>query len=109
MFNIIVVPITSGLITGAINATITAGLAYPALYNNSTVEVPAIILYGTTTDDDDKLPYLIQLAGVGKVTEQVTRVVSHSVQNDPHLSQSRKRKKISNQMRQPSAKRKADA
>lgn len=73
------VPITGGLITGTLNATITAGLAYPATYKNSTIEVPAIILYGTTTtttDDDDKLPYLIQLAGVGKLTEQMTRVVS---------------------------------
>lgn len=69
----IVEPITGGRITGAINATVQAGLAYPAIYENSTVEVPAIILYGTT---HDKVPYLTQLFGVGKPTEQVVRVVS---------------------------------
>ena len=65
-------PITGGIITGAFNASIQAGLAYPILYSNRTVEVPAIIVYGTT---DDKEPYLIQLEGVGKLTGQATRVV----------------------------------
>ena len=65
-------PITSGTINGAINATIQAGLAYPAFYENRTVEVPEIILYGTTLD---KVPYLIQLSGVGKLTGQMTRLV----------------------------------
>lgn len=66
-------PITGGNITGAINATVQAGLAYPALYQNSTLEVPAIILYGTTYD---KVPYLIQISGTGKLAGQETRVVS---------------------------------
>ena len=66
-------PITGGTIKGAFNSTIQAGLAYPALYENTTIEVPSIILYGTT---HDKEPYLIQLSGVGKVTGQETRVVS---------------------------------
>ena len=66
-------PITGGIITGALNATIQAGLAYPILNDNRTVEVPAIIVYGST---EDREPYLIQLAGVGKLTGQATRVVS---------------------------------
>ena len=66
-------PITGGTITGALNATVQAGLAYPAVYENSTVEVPAILLYETT---HDKVPYLIQISGVGKLTAQVARVVS---------------------------------
>ena len=66
-------PITGGTITGFLNATVESGLAYPALIQNSTVEVPAIILYGTT---HDKVPYLIQLAGIGKPTDQVATVVS---------------------------------
>lgn len=79
------VPITGGTISGAINATISAGLAYPAVYSHGNgnrnssveVEVPAIILYGTT--EEEKVPYLIQLSGVGKLTAQVTRVVSPSM------------------------------
>lgn len=66
-------PITGGVITGAINATVRAGLAYPVLYDNGTVEVPAIILYGTT---HDMVPYLIQLSGIGKLPGQIARVVS---------------------------------
>ena len=41
------------------------------------VEVPAILLYGTT--DEDAEPYLIQLFGVGPVKGQVTRAVSGAV------------------------------
>ena len=66
-------PITGGIITGAINATVQAGLAYPVLYGNGTVEVPAIILYGVT---HDRVPYLIQLSGIGRLAGQIARVVS---------------------------------
>ncbi|KAM0798526.1 hypothetical protein BDR22DRAFT_891320 [Usnea florida] len=68
---ILVEPIAGGAITGFLNATVESGLAYPTLIQNSTVEVPEIILYGTT---DDKVPYLIQLSGIGKPTDQVARV-----------------------------------
>ena len=70
---ILVQPITGGAITGFLNATVESGLAYPTLVQNSTVEIPEIILYGTT---NDKVPYLIQLSGIGKPTDQVARVVS---------------------------------
>ena len=73
MTYILVEPIAGGAITGFFNATVESGLAYPTLIQNSTVEVPEIILYGTT---DDKVPYLIQLCGIGKPTDQVARVVS---------------------------------
>ena len=66
-------PIIGGVISGAFNATIQAGLAYPILYDERSVEVPAIIVYGATSDRE---PFLIQLDGVGKVTGQATRVVS---------------------------------
>ena len=69
---VLVQPITGGAITGFLNATVEAGLAYPSLIQNSSVEVPEIILYGTTYD---KVPYLIQLSGIGKPTDQVATVV----------------------------------
>ena len=65
--------IKGGIIRGDINATVQAALAYPAVHENSTVEVPAIILYETP---HDKVPYLIQIAGSGRLQGQRARVVS---------------------------------
>ena len=59
--------------TGAINAAVQAGFAYPALFYNNTVEIPAIILYGTTYDE---VSYLIQISGTGKPTGQRAKEVS---------------------------------
>lgn len=71
-------PITGGTIRSAINVTVQAGLAYPAVYENSQVEVPAIKLYEKT---HDKMPNLIRIAGMGKMEGQVARMVSPAYQS----------------------------
>ena len=69
-------PITNGVITGVFNGSVSAGLAYPALYGqgNGTVEVPFIILWGKTRGEG--MAFLVRLEGVGKVAGQAARVVS---------------------------------
>ena len=67
-------PITGGVFSSAtLNATVFGGEAYPALYNNQTVQVAEIRIYGNTSDD---VPFFIQEAGVGAPTAQFTRIVS---------------------------------
>jgi hypothetical protein len=66
-------PILSGTVSGpAINATITAGLALPALYNNQTLQVPVIDLYGHTSDG---VSFSIHEVGIGTPSGQVSRIV----------------------------------
>ena len=69
----IVEPIIGGTLFGVINATIEGGVAYPQDFDNGTVSVPQIILYGTTSDNSS---FLIQEAGVGSLAHQNTRIVS---------------------------------
>ncbi|MCJ1380432.1 hypothetical protein MMC17_003535 [Xylographa soralifera] len=65
-------PISGGNITGpAINGTITSGLAYPPVYNNGTLQVAEILVYGTTTDG---YPFFVQEAGIGSNAQQITRI-----------------------------------
>lgn len=74
MLTALVEPITSGTLTGpAINATIFGGTAYPTFYNNQTVEVPTLFIYGNTTDG---YPFLAKGEGVGVATGQIVRIVS---------------------------------
>ena len=69
-------PTLGGNLTGPmINGTITGGLAYPTLYNNSTIEVAQILVYGVTSDG---YPFLVQEAGIGSTSSQITRIVSMS-------------------------------
>lgn len=70
---IAVEPITSGKISGcAVNGTIQSGFAYPSLYNNKTLDVPSIALYGTTSDNQT---FYVSEMGVGTLSGQVTRIV----------------------------------
>ena len=66
-------PIIGGDLSGAINATIKGGLAYPEILVNGTVDIPQIIIYGTTEDNSS---FLIQEDGIGKLPHQNTRIVS---------------------------------
>lgn len=71
----LVEPLVGGNITGpAVNATVTGGIAYPPVYNNGTLEVPQILVWGTTTDG---YPFFVQEMGIGSITQQVTRLVSN--------------------------------
>jgi hypothetical protein len=62
-------------ITGRINATVTGGIAYSAVYtvDNSTFEVPAINLYGVT---DDGFPFVLAESGIGGPNGVFTSLVS---------------------------------
>ncbi|KAL8829802.1 MAG: hypothetical protein Q9191_001805 [Dirinaria sp. TL-2023a] len=64
-------PIIGGTLSGVINATIEGGVAYPQVFENGTVSVPQIILYGTTSDNSS---FLVQEAGVGSLAHQNTRI-----------------------------------
>jgi hypothetical protein len=67
-------PIVSGTVSGpAVNGTIQGGLAHPSIYNNETLQVPVIDLYGVTTDG---MSFYIHETGVGDPAAQVTRIVS---------------------------------
>lgn len=67
-------PITNGTISGpAINATIKAGIAYPQIVQNGSVQVAQIVAYGTA---DDGVPFTITETGIGNQQAQVTRIVS---------------------------------
>ena len=67
-------PILNGTVSGPyINATITSGLAAPEIYNNGTLQVAVIDLYGITTDG---YPLHIHETGIGSPSAQVTRIVS---------------------------------
>ena len=66
-------PITNGTVTGpSINATIIGGIATPAVYNNMTLQVPKIQVWGLTSDG---VSFVINELGVGKPKGQVTRIV----------------------------------
>ena len=67
-------PITNGTISGpAINATIKAGIAYPQVLQNGTVQIAQIVAFGTA---DDGVPFTITETGIGNQQAQVTRIVS---------------------------------
>lgn len=67
-------PITNGTISGpAINATIKAGIAYPQVVQNGSVQIAQIVAYGTA---DDGVPFTITETGIGNQQAQVTRIVS---------------------------------
>ena len=69
-------PITGGTVFGsAINGTIESGFAHPPIYENGTLQVPIIDLYGTT---DDGQAFYIHEEGIGSNAAQVTRIVSLS-------------------------------
>ena len=57
----------------AINATILDGFSHSPLYNNGTLQVPVIDVYGTTHDG---AAYYIHEEGIGSNAAQVTRIVS---------------------------------
>jgi hypothetical protein len=66
-------PITGGTVSGpAINGTIKSGFAHPPIYENGTLQVAIIDVYGTT---DDGQAFHIHEEGVGTNPEQVTRIV----------------------------------
>lgn len=66
-------PIPNGTVAGPyINGTILGGLASPSIYNNQTLQVPVINIYGVT---DDGYPFYIHETGIGLPTAQVTRIV----------------------------------
>ncbi len=77
----VIVPeqILNGTVTGpAINGTITAGLAFPSVYKNGTIQAPLIEVYGVT---DDGVALYIKETGVGSPTGQMTRIVSLNSQS----------------------------
>ncbi|KAJ9130635.1 hypothetical protein NKR19_g9813 [Coniochaeta hoffmannii] len=66
-------PIANGTISGpAINATIKAGIAYPQVLQNGTVQIAQILAYGTA---DDGVPFTITETGIGNQQAQVTRIL----------------------------------
>ncbi|KAI9814192.1 MAG: hypothetical protein M1827_003358 [Pycnora praestabilis] len=69
---LIIEPILGGSITGpVINGTILGGLAYPPVYNNDTLQVPQITVYGKTNDG---FAFLVEESGIGTNSQQVTRL-----------------------------------
>ncbi|CAO2657787.1 Nn.00g039130.m01.CDS01 [Neocucurbitaria sp. VM-36] len=65
-------PIINGTVSGAaINATITGGIATPSVYENGTLQVPAIQAWGITSDG---FGVVINELGVGVPKGQVTRI-----------------------------------
>ncbi|MCJ1481731.1 hypothetical protein MMC06_001890 [Schaereria dolodes] len=68
----LVEPLTNGTIVGAINGTIQGGLAYPQRYNNNTLSVPNLEIYGTTVD---RYPFFVTAseAGFGDAQSQIIR------------------------------------
>ncbi|TVY14993.1 hypothetical protein LARI1_G006931 [Lachnellula arida] len=64
--------IAGGGITGdAVNGTIISGFAYPSLYNNKTLDVPSIVLFGRT---DDNQTFYVSESGVGTMAAQITQI-----------------------------------
>ena len=70
-------PVTGGNITGAINATVSGGFAYPPAVANETIELVEFGIYGTTTDGYD---FYVSANGVGPILGplQYARLVSSS-------------------------------
>lgn len=67
-------PIAGGSVTGsAVNGTIQGGFAHPPIYNNGTLQVAEIDVYGVTSDGQ---AFYIHEEGVGSNSAQVTRIVS---------------------------------
>lgn len=65
-------PISSGVVSGPlINATVQGGLAVPYVYNNQTLQVPRISIYGITSDGRS---FFVEEAGIGRPNGQVTRI-----------------------------------
>lgn len=66
-------PITGGSVSGqGINGTIQGGFAHPAVYENGTLQVPVIDVYGVSEDGES---FYIYETGVGSIAAQVTRIV----------------------------------
>lgn len=67
-------PIIGGRISGpAINATVKGGVAYPNVFDNGNLQDAFITTYGTTREGE---AFLVQVVGVGKPSEQFSRIVS---------------------------------
>ncbi|MCJ1462728.1 hypothetical protein MMC07_001331 [Pseudocyphellaria aurata] len=65
-------PITGGSVSGrGINGTILGGFAHPPVYNNGTLQVPVIDVYGVSEDGES---FYIHETGVGSIPAQVTRI-----------------------------------
>lgn len=70
----VVEPLTGGTIAGpCLNATVVGGVAYPAIYEGRTVQIPEILLYGTATGGAN---FIATIEGVGQPTLQMARAVS---------------------------------
>jgi hypothetical protein len=66
-------PIVGGNVSGStINGTIDGGFAHPSVYGNGTLQVPAIDIYGKTSDGQS---FYIHEEGIGLGSAQVTRIV----------------------------------
>ncbi|MDI1492965.1 MAG: hypothetical protein OHK93_004749 [Ramalina farinacea] len=70
-------PLTSGSISGPyLNATVKGGLAYPTIVDNGAVQVPEIVIYGTTIPNNGTMAsdkgenYFAIVEGVGGTMEQ---------------------------------------
>ncbi|KAJ4304487.1 hypothetical protein N0V90_000013 [Kalmusia sp. IMI 367209] len=64
--------ILGGTVTGpSLNATIATGLAAPHVYQNGTLQLPVIDLYGIT---EDGYPFHLHEIGVGTPEAQMTRI-----------------------------------
>lgn len=67
-------PILNGTVSGpAFNGTILSGLATPAIYENQTLQVVTIDLYGVSSDG---YPFRIHETGIGSISTQITHIVS---------------------------------
>lgn len=65
-------PIAGGTVSGsAINGTILGGFAHPPVYNNGTLQVPVIDVYGVSDDGES---FYIHETGIGTQAAQVTRI-----------------------------------
>lgn len=76
-------PITGGSVSGsAINGTIEGGFAHPPVYNNGTLQVPVIDVYGVSEDGES---FYIHETGIGTMAAQVTRIVGLSLLIRPFI------------------------
>ncbi|KIW59333.1 hypothetical protein PV05_03787 [Exophiala xenobiotica] len=65
-------PILNGTVSGpAFNGTILSGLATPAIYENQTLQVVTIDLYGVSSDG---YPFRIHETGIGSISTQITHI-----------------------------------
>ncbi|KAI9739840.1 MAG: hypothetical protein M1818_004896 [Claussenomyces sp. TS43310] len=66
-------PLTGGQVTGSmINGTVISGVAHPSIYNGGAIWVPAIELYGITSDNQT---FFVHDTGVGSIAGQIQRMV----------------------------------